>query len=361
MSKNHSLFVALYVKTYRIIVDINMKKAEKFEKKLNSLLYNHLWLKYLVEWGIAVIATAFSAAIFSLGIVVFLQPDLLGGEAANMTTMVSGGSSGAAQVINLIFTASGISLQGNNSSLIYSVSYVLVNIPLVIIAFRGVGKRFGALTLLNVILGFVFTNVFKGQFFIDIAEFVSENAGMLGRALFAGICVGLSSAVAFKIDASAGGFDIISYYISLKKSTLAGKYSVMINSVIIGSFELISVITNHDWVGSFAGILFSSIYLLTVMLVVDVINIRNKKAQIEIITSKKELPKLLLANIPHGATLINAKGVYSDKDRYIVYMVVSTTEVKNAVKVIKQLDPESFVSVTSLQQVYGNFHMKSVK
>lgn len=337
-----------------------MKKADKFERKLNSLLYNHLWLKYLVEYGFAIIATAFSAAMFSFGVVVFMEPQLVGFE--GVPTMVSGGSSGAAQVVNLIFKVCGIVLTGKNSSLIYSVAYVLINLPLVIIAFNGVGKRFGALTLLNVGLGFLFTNIMKGQFFYDIAEFVSNEGGMLARALFAGICTGLSSAVAFKIDASAGGFDIISYYISSKKSTLAGRYSVIINSIIIGSFSIISAACHEvTWAGAVSCVMFSLVYLLSVMLVVDVINIRNKKAQIEIITTKEDLAKLLLANIPHGATVMKGKGVYSGKDRFIVKLVVSTTEVKNAIKVIKQLDPESFIDVTPLQQVYGNFHMRAVK
>jgi len=97
------------------------------------------------------------------------------------------------------------------------------------------------------------------------------------------------------------------------------------------------------------------------MLVIDVINIRNKKAQIQIITTKKDLPQLLIANIPHGATVVNAKGVFTENERLIIYMVVSTTEIKRSVDIIKALDPESFVNITSLQGVYGNFHMKPIK
>ena len=97
------------------------------------------------------------------------------------------------------------------------------------------------------------------------------------------------------------------------------------------------------------------------MMVIDVINIRNKKAKIEITTSNKELPQLLIANIPHGATLVQAKGAFTDNDRLIIEMVVSTTEIKRSVNIIKTLDPNSFVVVTSLSGVYGNFHMRPIK
>lgn len=335
-----------------------MKKIEKLEKKYNSLVYNHIWLKYILEYGFALLATFISAAIFALGVNTFIQPaTALGGDASGIVSFVSSGSSGAAQVIDMIFILCGVKSTG---SLIFSLSYLLINVPLIILAFKGVGKRFGVFTTINVVLVFVLTNFFKFDFMVELAVAINNNGGAIARALFAGMCTGLSSAIAFKIDASAGGFDIVSYYISIKKSTLAGKYNAIINGIVIVAYAMLSSIGNSFAFG-LEGICYSLIYIISVMIVVDVINIRNKKAQIQIITTNKELPKLLLANIPHGATLVNATGVYSESDRLIVYIVVSTTEVRKAVKIIKQLDPTSFVSVTALSQVYGNFHMKSIK
>ncbi len=344
---------------YMILLTL-MKKIEKLQKRTNNFLYNHLWLKFIVDYGFSLIATLFSAAIFAFGVNVFLQPSVLGSECAGIQSLVSGGSSGAAQVINLIFEVCGITVP-NNPSLLFSIFYLVINLPLIYIAFRYVGKRFAIFTVINVASVFVLTNVMQGQFFVNIALFVDKNGGMLGRALFSGMCTGLSSAIAFKIDASAGGFDIISYYFSERKSSLTGKYGAIINSVIIAAFSIITAYSTKEWGQAIGLIFFSSVYLLTVMLVIDVINIRNKKAQIQIITTKKDLVRLLLANIPHGATVVNARGAYSDNERYIIYMVVSTTEIKHAVKVIRALDPESFVNVTSLQQVYGHFYMKPIK
>lgn len=337
-----------------------MKKIEKLQKRTNNFLYNHLWLKFIVDYGFALIATLFSAAIFALCINVFLDPAVLGGECEGIQTLVSGGSSGAAQVFNLLFTVNGITIP-NNPSLLFSIFYLVINLPLIYIAFRYVGKRFAIFTVINVGAVFLMTNAMHGQFFVEIALFVNNHGGMLARALFAGMCTGLSSAIAYKIDASAGGFDIISYYFSERKSTLAGKYGVIINATIISAFTIITAVTTSKWGESLGLIFFSAVYLLTVMLVIDVINVRNKKAQIQIITRKKDLAKLLLANIPHGATVVNARGAFSDNERYIIYMVVSTTEIKRAVKVVRELDPESFVNVTSLHQVYGHFYMKPIK
>lgn len=333
---------------------------KSLKKRLNSFAYNHLWLKYILDYSFTVIATAISSLIFVFGVLVFLEPTLVGADAAENYTIVSGGSSGAAQVIKLIIYSIH-DLGVENERLILSGLYLLINAPLLVLAFKGVGKKFALFTLLNVGLVALFTNVFKGQFLYDVANFVSNHGGLLTRAFFAGICTGLSSAIAYRIDSSAGGFDIVSFYISAKKSTLAGKYGMMINGAIVASFAIVSGFSTKSWASALGGALFSFVYLLTVMLVIDVINIRNKKAQIQIITSKKDLPQLLIANIPHGATVVNAKGGFTENDRLIIYMVVSTTEVKRSVDIIKALDPESFVNVTSLVGVYGRFHMNPIK
>ena len=332
---------------------------KSLKKKINNYTYKHIWLRYIYDYGFSVVATVLSALIFVFGMVLFLEPSLSGAPEAG-PAMVSGGSSGAAQVIKLlIFSLT--KLDPKNERIVLSSLYLLINIPLIILAFKGVGKRFAIFTLMNVGCVFLFTNLLNFEFLKNIALYVGTNAGLLARALFAGMCTGLSSAMAYRIDASAGGFDIVSFYISAKKSTLAGKYGVMINGAIVASFAIVSGITQKNYATAIGGALFSFVYLITVMLVIDLINIRNKKAQLQISTTNKDLPQLLMANIPHGATVVNAKGGFTNNDSFLIYMVISTTEIKRSVDVIKELDPHSFVCVTSLHSVYGNFHMKPIK
>lgn len=75
---------------------------KKFSKKVNSFAYQHIWLKYILDYGFAVLATVFSAFIFVFGMLTFLEPALSANAADVGPAMVSGGSSGAAQVIKLI-------------------------------------------------------------------------------------------------------------------------------------------------------------------------------------------------------------------------------------------------------------------
>ena len=344
-----------------------MKQKHSLNERYHSYLYNHLWLKFTVDYGTAFIASVLSAAIFAFGIVCFLNPTLTEGHTT--LELVSGGSSGLAQVIASLLRVLGVQIEPGNT-LFFSIAYLAVNAPLIVLAFKGIGVRFASFTLINVLFVFLFSNIFKGQFFQEIATLMNTEGGFLARALFAGMCTGLSSAIAYKFETSAGGFDIVSYYVSLRKSTTAGKYSVMINAVIITMFYLIYGLGGGDsagfagystWATAFACVFFSVVYLFTVMLVVDAINVRNKKVQIEINTTNQELPRLLLARIPHGLTVVKAKGAYSGQDRLLLYLVVSSLEVKSALKLIKEVDPTSFVTCKSLIQVYGRFFSQKIR
>ena len=117
-----------------------MLDMKSLKKKLNNFSYKHIWLRYILDYGYSVIATVLSALIFVFGMVVFLEPSLTG-AAADVTgpAMVSGGSSGAAQVIKLlIFSLTG--LDTKNERIVLSSLYLLINIPLIVLAFKGVGK-----------------------------------------------------------------------------------------------------------------------------------------------------------------------------------------------------------------------------
>ncbi len=340
-------------------------KKKTFTAKVNSFLYNHIWLKHILEYGVTFILTLVSAFLFTCAINIFLSP-----SNDDIISLVSGGISGCAQIIVLIFQISGLESFQTYSSIIYGIAYALLNIPLAIIAFKGISVRFAIFTVLNFGAVALFTSFFNTQnyeFLYQVAKFVNDEGGIAARALFAGLLAGLGSALAFKLETSTGGIDVISYYLSIRKSTTAGKYGVIINACIIIIYSLLNGIGGEgtaefsSWVIAISSILFTVIYLFTTMLVIDFINVRNKKVQLQIVTQNEQLHTYLLANVPHGATIVKGKGAFSEDERNIIYMVISSVETRQVISLIKSIDPNSFVSVTSLQQVYGRFFIRPVK
>ena len=319
---------------------------KRFKRKTHNFFFDHIKLGVALDYIYSLIVSAISAFIFGFGFCCFATA-----ASDNSITIITGGASGVSQVVYMIFLIFGVNVPGN-----------------IIFAFKCIGKRFAILTLVNVALTSVFMSLLEATPFIqDIAKSDLISNSILSRALFAGVCTGLSSAIAFKGYFSCGGIDILTYYISLKKSANTGKYTGITNVTIIISYTIMHLINNAihpeygDLIQPIIGILYAAVYLVVVVLVIDLINVRNKKVQVQIITTQQHMRDILIANFPHSVTIINAKGGYSGKDRYVMQMVVSSSEVKKVVRVVKASDKNVFIQISNLQQVYGNFFINPIK
>ena len=148
----------------------------------------------------------------------------------------------------------------------------------------------------------------------------------------------------------------------LKKSSLIGKYGVIVNSfVVLLYFILLLISRPNDWGNNLVLVLFSVLYLFIVSLVIDLINIRNKKVQLSITTNKEHMASTLTSVFPHGATVTHAQGAFSGREEETIIMIVSSTEVNKAVSVAKKVDPNAFIIASPVNQVYGNFFIKPVE
>lgn len=326
-----------------------------------------------------VIGMAISAFLFAFGFKCFIAPNYLmtsttfnGETFTPVFKLVSGGVSGIAQtIIEFVDLVFGHPIENNNLySLIYSLLYFGLNIPIFCIAFFGIGKRFGIMTAINVGFVALFSNLLtmadgENGIITQISYWANENGGLLSRAIFGGVATGLSSALAYKLDASAGGIDVVACYVAIKKNNLVGKYSLWMNAITLTLFTILSAIEhglgNSEAAHVLVASMFSVVYFLVVSIVVDAINLRNKKMKIAVVTENADLGKIVIANIPHGATLVRGQGAFSGKDKFILEIVISSYEVKNTIKIIREADPAAFVEVMELKQVFGKFHLPPIR
>ncbi len=360
---------------------MNIKRRfEEYKEKRTNWLYDHMWAKRGIDIFVSLVLCTLSALIFAFGFNCFMDLGSFGStnstDALNFQKIASGGMSGVSQVVvsfcEVIYEAihgKGTSASVFPESLLYSILYFALNAPMCLLAWFGIGKRFTIFTLINVVETSLFIKLLSIEDIAvmqEIAKFITQNGGLLSRALVGGVCTGLSCAICFKIDASTGGIDIISYYIALKKKTLVGKYSFILNSITIVSFTLLAI-TKEGWnepsfVASYVGgALYSVLYVLISKIIIDSINIRNKKVKVEIVSSRRDLGEFLIESLPHGATMVVGEGVYTGKERYIFTMVVSSYELSQLMKLIKKEDDSAFVQVVPLSAVSGRFYTKPIR
>ena len=340
-----------------------MKKIAKLKRKFNNYMFDHIHVREGLNISKGALVATLTALLYAFGFYCFIAPALENHAEIWGSAITTGGVGGISQVIWMISTLFGAEI---SISTLQSIFYFVLNVPILIFAFFKIGKKFALLTLLNVGLSSLFIWAFSNvQFMHDIAYQLDHDGQSyhIARVLFAAVAIGLASSIAFRNEISCGGIDVISYYFALRKSTSVGKYATTLNSIILLSYFGLTIIHNNGQHVdiAFVNLLFSFLYLFAVMLVVDFVNIRNKKVQIQIITSIKDISSVLIANFPHSTTTVEGKGGYSHADKYVVYMVVSSNEVKRVVELVKKVDQHAFVTATSLIQAYGNFFIKPIE
>jgi len=325
---------------------------KQYYLQLLSWLHNKPQLKNNLEnsaiFFVSVISSFLAAYVFRSFIVPAGDP--------LPTPLITGGVSGLSQIFNRLLDVLNLFNQIENRSL-QAILYFIFNIPIFVLAFTKIGKRFAIFSFINVITTSFFIEVIPH----DWTQLITISDDLLSRAIIAGLIQGISSSLAYLMDISSGGMDVITVYYANVKSTSVGKYAFAINGVIYLLFTILYLLNTDSMTGALNAVIFSVIYSFTTSQVVDAINIRNKKTQLQIVTSRVDMPKILMEKFFHGCTVVQAKGGYTNSIKYIVYMVVSSREVTAVVKHIRTVDPESFIDESPSHQVYGKFFIKPIK
>ena len=329
-----------------------MEQKQSIYKKVRTKVKSNQKLDLTLHYLFVLFMVTLSAFLFALSFRLFISPHEL---KEGQVYFVSGGISGLSQnIVKIVIDI--FKVPNVNKSLLQGILYFILNIPVILLGWFKIGHRFTIFTVINVALTSLFISVLPQS----IEQIVMLDS-QLTRTLFAGILSGFSAAASFKAETSSGGIDVISYYFANRKSKGVGKYSIIFNSVIVITFVALDLIEGKPVAEATTGLIYSIIYLVTSAFVIDSINIRNKKTQLQIFTDNPNLAHILIENFPHGATTVDAIGAYSGNKKTIVYMTLSTTEVKSAVSLIQEKDPNAFINVIELRQVYGRFFIPPVK
>ena len=363
---------------------LNFMKLKKLKKKTINFLYDHPIVNEVLKNSYMIIITVISAIIFSFGFKCFISPnysvfyDVANNEVA-IRTLASTGASGMSQVFVEIIKLCGIEwvIDGEHQYILNFIFYLVVNIPLCIFGWFKVGKKFTIYTILNVSLvslfGILIPTGNENDFVNQIAKAVFNDP--VSRILFAGTCTGLSCGLAYSINTSAGGVDIIAFYLSEKKSTPAGKFSAFMNAVIISVFSILSVIpagvVGKPGSGSqieavevptaLIIVLYTLLYMIVTTIVIDTLDTKNKKVSLQIITKNANLSQIIIANIPHGCTVVPAEGGYTGEKQYMIYISIRKYESKKVINLCRRVDPNCFINAISTEQVYGKFYRQPVE
>ena len=232
-------------------------------------------------------------------------------------------------------------------------SYIIINTVLVLIAMKVLGGGFGAKTIYALIVTALFLRFLPGMVPQEfITNFTADN-GKLMCVIFAGAMVGLGIALTFAQGGSTGGTDIIALMVSKFYRVSPGTVIAVLDLLIIGSSMLIP--NGASLSDKLLILLYGFVLTGVTNYTLDfAINGRRQSVQLFIFSDQYEtLTDRICNEIHRGVTLLDSQGGYSKHTGKLVVVIVKRTETSKILKLIKEVDPEAFISIGNVSEVYG--------
>jgi uncharacterized membrane-anchored protein YitT (DUF2179 family) len=244
--------------------------------------------------------------------------------------LLSAGVTGIALMLHYLFPRLNVGL-----------AYFLLNIPLMLLGFFSISRRFLLYTLYGM------------GFFSLTAAFLKTPAAVIEdpilAALFAGIICGAGVGVILRSIGSTGGVDILAVYANQKFGFRPGSVSLLFNTTVLmmGAY--------------FFGLeiaLYTLIYVFTSSRVLDaVLSGFNQRMSTMVISEKTaEMAKEIFKKVNRGVTFLKGRGAYTGRERDVIFTVTTLTELPKLKEVIFAIDPEAFVVVNNTLEVLGKRH-----
>ena len=233
----------------------------------------------------------------------------------------------------------GLALLGHYAfpSLPLGIIYFLLNIPLFIIGWMFVGRRFFWYSLAGMI-------IFSAVIFWPYPVFPVEE--MILNALAAGIITGLGSGIILRSLGSAGGLDILSIILFQRFSIRPGTTVMTFHAILlfVALFRLPTELVLYTLIYFFINAYFVNLV---------VIGLSQRKAIMIVSPQWKEISRQIMDKLQRGVTIVQGEGGYSGQQLHILYSVVTLTELSRFKEIVRKIDPSAFVVVTETQEVMG--------
>ena len=221
-------------------------------------------------------------------------------------------------------------------------TYYVINIILLIIAFRSVGKQFVFRTIIGASISTLFIAVLQPLFSTPIIEQQTFMNVILGAVL-----CGLGLGVVFTHNGSTGGTDIIAAMV-VKYSTISFGRTMMYCDVLI-------ICSSWLLFHSIDKIVYGLIFMVIYSVAADrVINNTRQSVQFQIISKKwQQIADNVIAEAHRGCTVLEGTGWYTKAPVKILMVMCRKHESVHIFRIIKQTDREAIITQSNVNGVYG--------
>ncbi|MDR0506012.1 MAG: YitT family protein [Dysgonamonadaceae bacterium] len=258
--------------------------------------------------------------IYALGWTGFLLPN----------EMTTGGVTGAAAII---YYATNIPV---------GISYFCINAVLLIISIRMFGFKFSLKTIINVLI-----LTFLLSFLQSIITKPLVQGEPFMSCIIGGIMCGMGVGLVLNYKGSTGGTDIIALIINKYRNITIGKALLICDVLIISS----SFFVFHNIEKVVYGLVVMGVSSYTVDMV---LNGARQSVQFFVFSEKyEEIADAIIKQAHRGCTLLDGTGWYSHRPVKVLVVMAKKNESVTIFRIVKSIDPDAFVSQSTVRGVYG--------
>lgn len=222
-------------------------------------------------------------------------------------------------------------------------STLILNIPLILLGYRFMGKRLLAYTIWGTVSLSFFLWFWRS---VPIIKQLDLEHDLFLSAISAGVLSGIGLGLVFRYNGTSGGTDIIARICQIKFGISSGKMLLFCDAVVL--FASLSYLDIKHMMYT----LLASFILSRAM---DTIQQGAYSARGLLIISDKyeQIGKMIDLKLERGFTYFQALGGYKQDEKRVIYVVVAPREIPAIKQLIKQEDPNAFVSILEVHEALG--------
>ena len=278
------------------------------------------------------LVAAIGVIIMSAGINIFTTP----------LDLYTSGLMGYAQVLRTVLDEY-MGIQVTSIDLA-GVFYYMINIPILLLTTRSLGKLFALKTI-------AYTTLFSLATALIPVPAQPVVADPLTNIILGAICVGVGDGLVLTCGCSVGGIDMLGLYFSKKIGTPVGLF---------GTYANIALFVACFFLFDFSIVLYSLIYMVFTNMLLDRMHQQNINLQVFIFTKHMEgrIQRRIMEETGRGVTCWDGSGAYTGEANRVLCTCINRYEREKIERIAKEEDPFAFIIAIPGVYINGNFIRK---
>lgn len=214
----------------------------------------------------------------------------------------------------------------------------LLNLPLFILGLRMVGRNFLIFSIVGVaVLSTTLSMTTQLPVLTD---------DVLLAAMFGGVLTGIGMGIIFRSRGSLGGTDILAVLFARTTPFSVGQIILAIDAFI---FIGVAILFSPEMA------MYAMIYMFIATRVVDLVQegLSHSKSVLVVTSNPQKIADEIMSKLGRGVTLFLASGAFSGQAKQVVYCVINRTELSQIKEIVREQDPQAFMTITEVPEVVG--------